>query len=144
MYWAAWNAEPSPPNLESSESLPTQNRIIGGGGEHELVGADEKRSGKSPVDEEATVPGFLKSTGCTGHKPAVASVSLLAPVRNYGGGRELELAGADEHVCTTAAVMQQARDDEIACELGVNLHRGESCRRRKNFGACRRPAGSNP
>ena len=70
-------------------------------------------------------------------------MSLLAPVRNYGGGRELELAGADEHVCTTAAVMQQARDDEIACELGVNLHRGESCRRRKNFGACRRPAGSN-
>ena len=48
---------------------------------------------------------------------------MLAPVRNYGGGRELELAGADEHVCTTAAVMQQARDDEIACELGVNLHR---------------------
>ena len=50
-------------------------------------------------------------------------MSLLAPVRNYGGGRELELAGADEHACTTAAVMQQARDDEIACELGVNLHR---------------------
>jgi len=123
VYWAAWNAEPSPPNLESSGGLPTQNRIIGGGGEHELAGADEKRSSKSPVDEEATVPGFLKSTGCTGHKPAVASVGLLAPVKNYGGGGELELAGADEHVCTTAAVMQQARDDEIACELGVNLHR---------------------
>ena len=88
-----------PPNLESSESLPTQNRIIGGGGEHELVGADETRSGKSPVDEEATVPSFLKSTGCTGHKPAVASVSLLAPNKNYGGGRELELAGAGRRTC---------------------------------------------
>ena len=26
-----------------------------------------------------------KSTGCTGHKLVVASVSLLAPVRNYSG-----------------------------------------------------------
>ena len=104
-----------------------QNQINGGSGEHELIGADEKHSGKSPVDEEVTVPGFLKLTGCTGHKPAVASVSLLALVRNYGGGHELELAGTDEHVCTTAAVMQQAHDDEIACELSVNLHTGESC-----------------
>ena len=131
-----------PKNLEPSESLQSGASVADRcAGEIQLT---ETQCGKSPVDEEATVPGFLKSTGCTGHKPAVASVSLLAPVRNYGGGRELELAGADEHVCTTAAVMQQARDDEIACELGVNLHRGESCRRRKNFGACRRPAGSNP
>ena len=53
----------------------------------------------------------------------MASVSLLALVRNYGGGHELELAGTDEHVCTTAAVMQQAHDNEIMCELSVNLHR---------------------
>ena len=50
-------------------------------------------------------------------------MSLLVLVRNYGGGGKLELAGTNEHVCTTAAVMQQAHDDKIACELSVNLHR---------------------
>ena len=53
----------------------------------------------------------------------MASVSLLVLVRIYGGSGTLELAGADEHVCTTAAVMQQVHDNEIARELGVNLHR---------------------
>ena len=33
------------------------------------------------------------------------------------------LALTNMFACMTAAVMQQARDDEIACELGVNLHR---------------------
>ena len=109
MYWAAWNAEPSPPNLESSESLLTQNRIISGGGEHELAGTDEKRSSKSPVDEEVTVPGFLKLTGCTGHKPAVASVSLLTPVRNNGSSSELGLIGtsSSSHSHFGADVRQQ-------------------------------------
>ena len=31
-----------------------------------------------------------------------------------------ELVGAGEHVCTAAAAMQQARDDEISRKLGVN------------------------
>ena len=48
---------------------------------------------------------------------------MLAPVRNNGGGGVRELIGADENVCKTAAVMQQARDDKITHELGVNLHR---------------------
>ena len=61
------NAESSPPNLEPSESLLTQNQIISSSGECGLVGTDKKHSSKSPVDEEATVPGFLKLTGCTGH-----------------------------------------------------------------------------
>ena len=49
---------------------------------------------------------------------------MLAPVRNNGGGGERELVVADKNVCTTAAVMQQARGDEISRELGVNLRVG--------------------
>ena len=50
-------------------------------------------------------------------------MSLLALVKNYSSNGELELAGADKHVCMTAAVMQQVHDDEIVCEPGINLHR---------------------
>ena len=65
----------------------------------------ETQCGKSPVDEEATVPGFLKSTGCTGHKLAVASVSLLVLVRNNGSGGKLELVVTDDssHNCCSDA-----------------------------------------